>query len=161
MIFTEHHRSYAQRVKLLATIYLLWAGIILGVSFIATPVKFQAPHLTVPIAIEVGKATFHLFSKIELILLIGVALLAGMFQIKKRFWFSWVPLSFIVLSQRFWLLPALDIQADIVIAGGNPSLGYLHLTYIVLECLKVLLLIVGAKMISATSVERNWLKHFH
>ena len=61
--------------KFLPAIYLIWAGLILGVSFIATPVKFQAPHLTMPVALEVGKATFHLFNMIKWGVIIAVEIL--------------------------------------------------------------------------------------
>lgn len=33
---------------------VLWAGLLLGVSFLATPVKFLAPSLSLPVALDVG-----------------------------------------------------------------------------------------------------------
>lgn len=63
--------------KILPAIYLIWAGLIVGVSFIATPVKFQAPNLTMPVALEVGKATFHLFNVIEWSVIITAIILTN------------------------------------------------------------------------------------
>jgi len=37
----------------------VWMGIVIGVSFLATPVKFTADSLTRPVALDVGRATFH------------------------------------------------------------------------------------------------------
>ena len=58
----------------------LWAGAIIGLSFIATPVKFQAPHLTTPVALEVGRYTFGLFSNVELGFLIAIVIAAALAQ---------------------------------------------------------------------------------
>jgi hypothetical protein len=44
------------KLPFLSVLFILWAGLILGVSFIATPVKFMAQHLTMPVALEIGKA---------------------------------------------------------------------------------------------------------
>jgi len=52
-------------LKLTTFILILWSGLILGVSFIATPVKFMAQNLTMPVAMEIGKVTFRLFNKLE------------------------------------------------------------------------------------------------
>src|SRR5690606_35153067 len=46
----------------LAFVTLLWLGLLLGVSFLATPVKFAAPTLTLAVALDVGRVTFGLFS---------------------------------------------------------------------------------------------------
>jgi hypothetical protein len=44
----------------------VWAGVIIGVSLIATPVKFQAPSLTLLKGTEIGRYTFRLPTRIEL-----------------------------------------------------------------------------------------------
>ena len=43
----------------------VWLGLVLGVSFLATPVKFRAKSLTRPVALDVGRTTFHAFGKLE------------------------------------------------------------------------------------------------
>jgi ABC-type transport system involved in multi-copper enzyme maturation permease subunit len=48
------------KLPFLSVLFILWAGLILGVSFIATPVKFMAQHLTMPVALEIGKAHSYL-----------------------------------------------------------------------------------------------------
>ena len=39
-------------------IALVWAGVAIGGSLIATPAKFQAPSLSMTTALEVGRAQF-------------------------------------------------------------------------------------------------------
>ncbi|WP_442580164.1 hypothetical protein ACSBOB_32705 [Mesorhizobium sp. ASY16-5R] len=43
-----------------------WLGLLLGVSFLATPVKFRALSLDRPIALDVRRVNFAVFSKVEL-----------------------------------------------------------------------------------------------
>lgn len=45
-----------------------WAGFLAGVSFLATPVKFLAPSLTLPVALDVGRQTFFAFNRSEIVL---------------------------------------------------------------------------------------------
>lgn len=130
--------------KFLPAIYLIWAGLILGVSFIATPVKFQAPHLTMPVALEVGKATFHLFNMIEWGVIIAVVILTAISADAPKKWFIAILLLAVIVLQSFWLLPVLDIRADEVIAGGTPDPGYYHWLYIAVEILKLILTIIAA-----------------
>ena len=35
-------------------LYLLWAGLAIGVAFLATPAKFLAPSLSLTVALELG-----------------------------------------------------------------------------------------------------------
>ena len=62
-----------------AIIAMIWLGMLIGVSFLATPVKFVVADLSLPVALQVGQATFHLFAKVEWALtaaLIGASALA-------------------------------------------------------------------------------------
>ncbi len=148
-IISDHHwRTLSQKLKVLAALYLLWAGLVLGVSFIATPIKFQAPHLTFSVALEVGKVTFHFFNKIEWGLLICAAFLTLRALANRQSWWLFTFLALLILSQTFWLLPELDGRIDRVMAGAPPTPGYLHWTYIVLEGLKLFLLLIGPKVIT-------------
>lgn len=58
----------------LFAISLRWLGLLIGVAFLATPVKFLAPCLTMAVAFDVGRYTFAAFNKVEW--LCAVALLA-------------------------------------------------------------------------------------
>lgn len=129
---------------LLPAIYLIWAGLILGVSFIATPVKFQAPHLTMSVALEVGKATFHMFNTIEWCVIISVIFLTAISSKAAQNWPLAILLLGIIMLQTFWLLPVLDIRANEVIAGGTPNPGHYHWFYIALEIFKLTLTIFAA-----------------
>lgn len=127
---------------------LLWLGILVGVSFIATPVKFTAPSLTLPVALDVGRVTFALFSKIEwgMIALLLVALIAAGWRTGRGSCAA--ALLAIVAVQSFWLLPVLDVRVAAIIAGENLPATSHHTAYVVLELAKACLLIAIAAGVS-------------
>lgn len=117
-----------------------WAGALAGVSFLATPVKFQAASLDLPVALEVGKVTFAAFSRCEwgLSLLLGISvLLAGRRPVATA---CAAAAILLVLVQALWLLPVLDARIDAVIAGSPLPPSWHHMLYATSEALKLLLL---------------------
>lgn len=48
-----------------------------------------------------------------------------------------------LLIQTLWLLPALDLRATALLAGHPPMPGNLHKTYIGLEVIKLLTLLIA------------------
>lgn len=126
-----------------AFVAVLWLGFLLGVSFLATPVKFQAPSLDLPTALDVGRVTFALFSMTEwaLCALLLVALVISPWLNPWR-WVSIAVLAAILAVQALWLLPVLDARVGIIIAGGTVPATSHHLFYIAADILKALLLSV-------------------
>lgn len=120
-----------------------WAGMLVGVSFLATLAKFQTPSLTLPVALDIGRATFHLFNRVEwgcALVLLGLVLLT-----RKRLRFR-LPLVLLLLGllvlQTFWLLPGMDARIDLLFRGQPlPAQGLdLHQIYFYSDILKVILL---------------------
>lgn len=120
----------------------VWAGIVIGVSFIAAPVKFTAESLTRPVALDVGRATFHALSYTEWVLLAVLIFLAwrerssGGQPSRRAVQAAGVVLVVLVL-QTAWLLPALDDRVASIINGVDPPSSPLHTIYGVLEVAKV------------------------
>ena len=123
---------------------ILWIGMLLGVSFLATPVKFMAPSLTLPVALDVGRHTFAVFNKAEwlLSLLLLLAVFAGG---RTRLNVAAVVVVIVlVAAETFWLLPPLDQRVGAIIAGQQPAPSNLHELYIGLEVAKLFVLILVA-----------------
>lgn len=118
----------------------LWLGLLIGVSFLATPVKFQAPGLELAVALEVGHVTFRVFSRVEWVLAMALSLaVIG----------AWLPgwqrtasllLLVLVALQGLWLLPALDVRVLQIVTGSVPEPSVHHHAYAVVEATKALLL---------------------
>lgn len=128
----------------LAALALLWAGIAIGVAWIATPVKFSAPSLTLPVALEVGRVTFHLFSRIEWGLAAVLALLVWRARPPRATTIIAALLTVLVIANALALLPALDARTALVIAGDTPPPSHLHHLYIAAEAIKLCLLLAIA-----------------
>lgn len=128
---------------LLGSLFMVWGGLLLGVSFLATPVKFLAPNLTLPVALEVGHVTFHSFNNVEWVVFALVALLVAATHTIPRLWALLAALLALLLAETFWLLPALDIRLFAVIAGEPAKPNHLHWFYIVAEAAKLLLVAFG------------------
>lgn len=120
---------------------LVWAGMVLGVSFLATPAKFLAPSLPLPVALDVGRHTFRVFGRVELALAAALGLCAA--APARRRLLALAP-GLIVLAQALWLRPRLDARTQQVVEGGVPPPSGLHLAYVAGEAAKLAaLLAVG------------------
>ena len=125
----------------LPSVLLFWAGLLFGVSFLATPVKFQAPSLSLPVALDVGRHTFLWLNKIEigLALILAVLLWKGTKNLLVRLGGGAVVLW--VAAKTLWALPVLDDRTEIVIQGGEPPPSMLHQVYVVCDLVELILLL--------------------
>ena len=128
--------------KSIIYIFTLWAGLIIGVSFIATPAKFMAANLTMPVAMEIGKVTFSIFNKIEWIVCI-FTLIFTFFARANICWLFTLLLTGLLSIETFYLLPALSTRADFLIRGEPIEPSIIHWLYIRSDVLKVVVALVG------------------
>jgi len=122
----------------------IWVGLVVGVSFVATPIKFTAPTLELKPAIDVGRVTFTLLNQIEwwfAAVLFVLALFA--YRSLGRLLLVLVAVA-IVLIQTFWLLPVLEARSIAFVAGEPTAPSFHHLLFGVVEMLKVLVLFLAA-----------------
>ena len=128
--------------KLFLLTALLWSGMLIGVSGISTPIKFQAESLSLPVALDVGRVTFHFFSRIEwgLVAVLFVCALGGARQ--RSLLYAAIGLLGIMLVEVAWLLPALDKRAVAIMSGATVSPSLHHIFYVVAEGSKLFLLVI-------------------
>ena len=125
----------------------VWLGLVLGVSFLATPVKFRAKSLTRPVALDVGRTTFHAFGKLEWLLSVALVVItvAVRDSLKPVDWFLIALVLVIVVGQTLWLIPRLDVRVRAIIDGEVLPRSHLHSVYAGAEFAKALaLLLLGA-----------------
>lgn len=121
---------------------LIWMGAIIAISFMEAPLKFQAPSITLPIGLEVGRLVFGALNKMEwgfMLLMIGSFFMAS--ASKKSLTLS-ILLLCLLLWQTFVLLPDLDQRALAIIDGDLPGPGNEHVLYVGAEITKLVLLII-------------------
>lgn len=136
----------------------VWFGLLGGISFMETPLKFQAPNITLPLGLGIGRIVFQTLNKIEIVLLILMLMTFVKAKPKVKYaHFSLSVIAFLLFSQTVWLLPILDARAADIIAGNAVPDSNAHLVYIVFDAIKfVLLFVLGARITkSYLKVEQN------
>lgn len=139
--------------QVISALLFIWAGLLLGVSFIATPAKFLAPSLPLAQALDVGRWTFHVLGLIEwgLLAVVGMLILVAWMRLGQggRQGAGLVLLllagvAATLVLETFWLRPALDARALQIIAGHSAAPSAQHTLYIAFEIVKLLLILAAA-----------------
>lgn len=121
-----------------ARLILVWAGLSVGVAFLATPAKFLAPSLSLAAGLDVGRHTFRIYNRAEIVLLLVLALVAAFSQVRRRWAVALAIPAVILAAQAIWLLPALDARVTAIMAGAaRLPRSNLHAVYVVAEAVKL------------------------
>ena len=125
-----------------AILPVFWAGMIVGVSFIATPIKFTAPELSLPAAIDVGRVTFVFANRVEwgLAAVSALAVFAG--PAGRPVLVGFAAVCAVLLVQTFWLLPVLEARSIAYVAGEPLPPSAHHRLFGIAEIAKLALLLL-------------------
>lgn len=143
--------------KTIAAVLFLWAGLLLGVSFVATPAKFLAPSLPMAQALDVGRWTFHVLARIEwgfaavALLLLAATWQAGTSRIGAVTAVV-VVVAIVLAVESLSLRPMLDARVLRIMAGESVPPSSWHDVYIALETLR-LVLIFAAGILAIRQVD--------
>ncbi len=129
--------SLPPRVLSITALAWFWAGVVFGVSFVATPAKFLATSLSLPEALDVGRATFGILKYIDIGALIGLIALTLSGVRSRAELIAVFMLVVITIVQYGWLLPELDSRVALVLQGKSPPSSLSHAVYVVMELLKI------------------------
>ncbi|HET7361852.1 MAG TPA: hypothetical protein VFI78_07965 [Salinimicrobium sp.] len=130
-----------------------WIGFMGAISFMEAWLKFQAPGITVPLGLGIGKLVFGALNIMEWVF--AIIILANLFFSKEKFFapkdiYFFLPVVLLML-QSIWLLPALDARAELIISGANVPGSILHFYYVGMEIIKIVCLFVfGIKLYEKT-----------
>ncbi|MBX3709494.1 MAG: hypothetical protein KIT56_08870 [Gammaproteobacteria bacterium] len=129
--------------QLIVIIVFLWAGMILGISFLESWAKFHAPSLTRPIGLDVGRTVFNYFHKVQTVLALLVIALIIFASVSFEIYLMLGGLILILCIQSIWLLPRLNERVSIIIAGDQSPPSFVHAFYGMVEIAKFILLCVS------------------
>ncbi|TXD80030.1 hypothetical protein ESW18_02580 [Algoriphagus ratkowskyi] len=129
-------------ISLMST--FLWIGFVCAISFMEAWLKFRAPGITVPLGLGIGRLVFAALNKVEWVFAIAI-LVSGI--LAKERWLSLKTIAYVipfmlVISQSFWLLPALDARAELIIHVHDLKPSNHHFYYVAMEIIKVSTLII-------------------
>lgn len=125
-------------------IVFFWAGFVSSISFMEAWLKFQAPGITLPLGLSIGKNVFTALNHVEWALLFGGIV---SFSSAKLFRYRLLVLFFslvagILFIQTFFLLPELVERANRIIEGQTVEKSMVHLVFGIVEVLKVFSLVL-------------------
>lgn len=136
-----------------AWVFFCWFGMTAGVSLLATPVRFTAPLMTRPVALDVGAVVFAALNKAEFVALILLLIIVRVSGLASRWWAVCGLLALILIAQAAWLLPELTERAAMVANGLEPPPSIVHPVYSSLELTKLALLFGGGMAALASRAE--------
>jgi len=126
----------------------IWFGLVCGISFLETPLKFRAPNITLPLGLGIGRIVFSAVNKVEIAL--ATLFLISMFFVRPENEFPLLyfgVIVFLLILQTIWLLPSLNARAAAVINETFATSSYTHFIFIAFEVIKVILLLaLGASL---------------
>ncbi|AUR04501.1 hypothetical protein PhaeoP72_02543 [Phaeobacter inhibens] len=125
--------------KPMAAIIFIWSGAAIAGNLIAAPAKFQAPSLTLPVALDVGRMQFQWLGVAEAVC--AFLVLALLLASKRMASWQLVAVFAAFALQRLWILPVLDERTLAIIAGQPVKESSLHLVYIAAEVVKAACLV--------------------
>jgi hypothetical protein len=131
------------RKSIQVAVPFIWFGMIAAISFMEAPLKFQAPGITLPLGLGIGRLIFFVLNKIEIVLAaLFLISLVGARPLARAAAIIFGCVALILVAETTWLLPALDVRAEQVIAGTAEPFSSLHLFYIGFDAVKLILLFV-------------------
>ncbi|MBP1164498.1 membrane-associated HD superfamily phosphohydrolase [Chryseobacterium sp. PvR013] len=126
----------------------LMTGVFVTVSFLETPMKFQVPGMTLPVALELGMMMFGISTKIQCVFLILIV--AGMLVSRRKYtktdFIIIAVLLAILLLEKFWMLPVLDDRAQLLSAGKPVLSSEMHNYFIYAESAKAIFLCIAISL---------------
>ncbi len=123
----------------------VWVGMVLGISFLESWLKFQAPGITIALGVGIGRLVFSALNKIELVLA-AIILLVWWKSNDRTIKSSRLPAFAIavavLLIQTLILLPVMDNRAEMHLTGMTVPPSNLHFYYVGGEILKLTGLVI-------------------
>ena len=128
----------------------VWLGMVLGISFVETPLKFRAPGVSVPIGLGIGRLVFRALNTLEAVLAVAILLLLVASDHSAQVWGAFALAAVSLGAQVLLVRPRLSRRTDRVLAGEDPPRSRAHDAYVGLEVLKVAgLLALGTFLLSS------------
>ena len=124
----------------------LWLGLLIGISFIETPLKFMAPGMTLALGLGIGQLVFAAMNIVEVVFFLVLA--ASCFKRGLDRAYLWVVagLGVVLLAKVALIRPFLSKRTEAVLAGVESGGSAWHYFYIAADGLLTLLLITALVM---------------
>jgi hypothetical protein len=136
-------------------ILFTWLGMVAAISFMEAPLKFRAPGVSLQIGLGIGRLVFRALNNVEALLASVVLITVGADPPSSVAVVAVVVVVVTLAAQLLVVRPQLARRSDAVLAapgapGGAQRRSRAHYTYVGLELVKVIALVVaGAALLGA------------
>jgi hypothetical protein len=134
-------------MSLATAVVFLWAGMVLGISFLEAPLKFRAPGVTVQIGLGIGRLVFRALNRCEVgfAALLVVVVVAGSHPLRVA---ASVAVAVGVLAVQLVVVRSvLARRSNRVLAGEDVPRSTAHYWYLGLEVAKLVALLTTGTLI--------------
>ncbi|WP_206447927.1 hypothetical protein [Agrococcus sp. KRD186] len=137
----------------------LWLGLIIGISLIETPLKFQAPGMTVPLGLGIGRLVFAAMNIVEGVVALLLLLAVYRSRAPRPERVLAIAVAAVLALKALVIRPMLHGTTDAVVAGASEGGSGLHYLYIAADGLlivglAVLLVLAARSLLGAAREER-------
>lgn len=126
---------------------VLWIGMIVAISFLEAPLKFQAEGITIPLGLGIGRLVFAALNIVEAVMLAMLTIVTFWPRVARvardRMWW-WLALALVFVFKVAVVRPPLNARTDLVLTGADPGQSIWHYVYIACDVVQVVLLLVIA-----------------
>jgi len=136
---------------------VLWFGLVAAISFIEAPLKFQAPGITIPLGLGIGRLVFATLNVVEGIILVALGILSfwpAAVRIRRGRLGTWIALAAVFLCKVAVVRPPLNARTDLVLHGAEPGQSPWHYAYIACD-LATLALLAASAVLAARALLRR------
>ena len=130
----------------------VWLGLIIGISLIEAPLKFQAPGITIPLGLGIGRLVFTAMNWVEIVIaavLLWAILKDGVGTVFRAVTCTVIGVLIVKVAA---IRPLLNERTDAVLAGVDDRGSGLHLAYIAADGLLIVGLIALVILAVRTSI---------
>lgn len=126
---------------------VLWFGMVVAISFIEAPLKFQAPGITIPLGLGIGRLVFAVLNIVEAAILLALTLVSFWpvsARLEGKRLLMWFGLILVFAAKVAGVRPPLNARTDLVLDGADPGQSLWHYAYIACDVATLVLLVLFA-----------------
>jgi len=134
----------------------VWLGLIIGISLIEAPLKFQAPGITIPLGLGIGRLVFGAMNIVEAVIAVLLLLAVLRSAAPRAQRILTLVLAGVLAIKALLIRPFMQGTTDAVVAGESQGGSGLHYLYIAADGLLIvglvaLLVLTARSLLGATA----------
>ncbi|BBY53909.1 hypothetical protein H7J07_04580 [Mycobacterium koreense] len=130
-------------------ITFVWLGMVAGIAFIESPLKFRAPNVTLQIGLGIGRLVFRALNTVEGIFAGVLVVLVIVTPPATPIMVAFAVAMTMLLLQLAAVRPRLNKRSDQVLAGYEGPRSHAHYVYVGLELIKLTALLIAGSLLLA------------